>query len=81
MNEADELATHIITTMQEHDQLSALDYKFPYFCRNCDVAWQMNFYDIMRLTERDTMPCGCPWGAMDFRRAIGDMVEINKPEV
>lgn len=60
------------------DQDDSLSYTFPYVCKQCGNEWEMNYHDIMRLTDRHEMPCGCLWAALDFKRAVWEMMEINK---
>jgi hypothetical protein len=53
MNEADEPTPEQIA--------EALPLKWSYTCVKCKMTWQMNYYDLMRLTSRHEMPCGCNW--------------------
>ncbi len=41
--------------------VEALPLKWNYTCVKCNMTWAMNYYDLMRLTNYHTMPCGCDW--------------------
>lgn len=41
-------------------------HKFPYVCKQCGNEWEMNYHDIMRLTDSPCMPCGCLWVNLDY---------------
>lgn len=49
----------------------SLAYTLPYVCKQCGNQWEMNFYDIMRLTDKPTMECGCLWACLTVLPAQG----------
>lgn len=54
--------------MVNDDQDDSLSYTFPYVCTQCGHEWEMNYHDIMRLTDSPVMPCGHEWACLDMVR-------------